>query len=41
MLSQVAPIVHETLDSALNGEQGLNNQLLSDAQQIQNELLAP
>jgi hypothetical protein len=37
----VAPFVHQTLDSALNGEQGLNNQLQLDAQNVQNDLLAP
>jgi hypothetical protein len=40
-VSQVAPMVHQALDTALNNEQGLNNQLQSDAQQMQNDLLAP
>ena len=40
-VSQVAPMVHQALDTALNNEQGLNNQLHSDAQQMQNDLLAP
>jgi hypothetical protein len=40
-LFQVAPIVHQALDTALNNEVGLNQQLQSDAQQVQNNLLAP
>jgi hypothetical protein len=40
-VSQVAPVVHQALDTALNNETGLNQQLQSDAQQVQNNLLAP